>query len=394
MLRIMGPSPRIPRERTLPASLVGLHNPNMPDAPDRVQRAEIVRTRALIILATIGVIAALYFGAEFLIPIALAIVLNALLRPVVRLFERARIPTAVGATIVVLGLMALLAGIAWGVGQPMKRWINQAPENFAAAEGKLQRIRAPIQKVSTVVSKAENAVQGPTTGPTSQPTGAAPAPVQPPGAPLGMASGVLGTTTQVLGGLAEVLLLLFLLLASGGMFFQKLLHVLKRRDDKEIADDVVTEAEHVTLRYVVATAMINVGQATIIGLIMWWLGMPTPLLWAGFTFIFEFVPYLGAAAMIVLITATSIATFDNPGKILLPPLAYFVVTTLQNNLVSPIAYGKQLRLNPVAVLIGVMFWWYVWGVAGAFLAVPIIAMIKVFASKHEPLRPVCEFLSE
>jgi predicted PurR-regulated permease PerM len=366
----------------------------MPDAPDRVQHAEIVRTRALIILASLAVIATLYFGAEFLIPVAMAIVLNVLFRPVVRVFERARIPTTVAATIVVLGLMALLAAIAWGVGQPMKRWINQAPENFAAAEGKLQRLRAPIEKVSNVVSKAENAVQGPTTGPTSQPAGAAPAPVQPPGPPLGMASGVLGTTTQVLGGLAEVLLLLFLLLASGGMFFQKLLHVLKRRDDKEIADDVVTEAERVTLRYIVATAMINVGQATVIGLLMWWLGMPTPLLWAGFTFIFEFVPYLGAAAMIVLITATSIATFDSAGKILLPPLAYFVVTTLQNNLVSPIAYGKQLRLNPVAVLIGVMFWWYVWGVAGAFLAVPIIAMTKVFASKHERLRPVCEFLSE
>jgi predicted PurR-regulated permease PerM len=156
----------------------------------------------------------------------------------------------------------------------------------------------------------------------------------------------------------------------------------------------VSEAEHVTLRYVVATAMINVVQGTVIGLIMWWLGMPTPLLWAIFTFVFEFVPYLGAAAMIILIGATSIATFDSPGKILIPPLAYFIVTTLQNNLVSPIAYGKQLRLNPVAVLIGVLFWWYVWGVAGAFLAVPIIAMIKVFASKHERLRPVCEFLSE
>ncbi len=361
----------------------------MPQAPDH---SELVRTRCLVVLTTIAVIAACYFGAEFLIPIALAIVLNALLRPVVRAMERLKIPTTAAAAVVTLALTALLAAIVWGVSAPMKRWINAAPQNFAAAEGKIHRLRAPLEKVSNVVTKAENAVQGPTSGPTTQ--ASAPAPVQPPAPPLGMGSTVLGTTTQIVGGLAEVLLLLFLLLASGGMFFQKLMHVIRRRSDKEIADDVISEAEHVTLRYVVATAMINIGQATIIGLLMWWYGMPTPLLWAIFTFIFEFVPYLGAAAMIVLIGATAIATFDNPGKILLPPFTYFIVTTLQNNLVSPIAYGKQLRLNPVAVLIGVLFWWYVWGVAGAFLAVPLIAMAKMFASKHERLRPVCEFLSE
>jgi predicted PurR-regulated permease PerM len=380
-----------PRKRPLPHSAGRLHNPGMPDTPASFQTT---RTRALIVLATVAVVAALYIGAEFLIPIALAIVLNALFRPVVRAMERARIPTTVAAAIVVLGLMMALGAVAWGMAQPMKKWINAAPANLATAEGKLHRLRAPIEKVSNVVTKAESAVQGPTSGPTTQASAAAPAPVQPPGPPFELASSVLGTTTQVLGGLAEVLLLLFLLLASGGMFFQKLLHVLRHRRDQDKADDVVSEAEHVTLRYVVATAMINVAQATVIGLLMWWFGMPTPLLWAVFTFVFEFVPYLGAAAMIVLITATAIATFDSPGKILLPPLAYFVVTTLQNNLVSPIAYGKQLRLNPVAVLIGVMFWWYVWGVAGAFLAVPIVAMVKVFASKHEQLRPVCEFVSE
>lgn len=361
----------------------------MPDLPDH---SELVRTRCLVVLTTIAVIAAFYFGADFLVPIALAIVLNALLRPVVRTMERLKIPTTLAAAIVTLALTALLAGIVWGVSAPMKRWINEAPQNFAAAEGKIKRLRAPIEKVSNVVTKAETAVQGPTSGPTTQ--ASSPAPVQPPAPPLGMGSTVLGTTTQIVGGLAEVLLLLFLLLASGGMFFQKLMHLIRRRSDKEIADDVISEAEHVTLRYVLATAMINVGQSTVIGLLMWWYGMPTPLLWAMFTFIFEFVPYLGAAAMIILIGATAIATFDNPGKILLPPLTYFIVTTLQNNLVSPIAYGKQLRLNPVAVLIGVLFWWYVWGVAGAFLAVPLIAMTKVFASKHERLRPVCEFLSE
>ncbi|HTL31457.1 MAG TPA: AI-2E family transporter [Tepidisphaeraceae bacterium] len=364
--------------------------------------------RGIATLATLAVVAALYFGAEFLIPIALAIILNALLRPVVRSMERARIPTPLAASIVVLVLTAVLFGIGYGLASPVKKWITAAPEYFSTAEAKLRKLRAPLDRFTTVVDRAEKAVKAPTSMPTSEaasqpadaqdPPRAAqpppPAPLPPPVPNTGFASQVVGTTTQVIGGLAEVLLLLFLLLASGGMFWHKLAHTLRRQSDKQLADEVVSQAEYLTLRYVTATATINVCQASMVGLFMWWFGMPAPLLWAIFTFVFEWVPYLGAAAMIVLLAATSLATFDSFGRIVLPPLTYFIVTTLQNNLVSPYAYGRQLRLNPVAVLIGVLFWWYVWGVAGAFLAVPIMAVIKVFAGRQQNLRAICEFLSE
>jgi predicted PurR-regulated permease PerM len=127
---------------------------------------------------------------------------------------------------------------------------------------------------------------------------------------------------------------------------------------------------------------------------MWWIGMPSPLLWALFTFLAEFVPYLGAALVIALLSITALATFDSIGHVLLVPASYLIVSTLQNNLVSPIAYGNRLRLNPVAVLIGVIFWWFIWGILGAFLAVPILAMIKVFCDHQPNLKSIGEFLGE
>jgi predicted PurR-regulated permease PerM len=108
----------------------------------------------------------------------------------------------------------------------------------------------------------------------------------------------------------------------------------------------------------------------------------------------EFIPYLGAAGMLILLTAVGLATFPDALHVLLPPGAYLLISTLQNNLVSPLAYGRKLRLNPVAVLVGVMVFWTLWGVAGAFLSVPIVATAKVLGDRLDGLAAVGEFLGD
>jgi predicted PurR-regulated permease PerM len=147
-------------------------------------------------------------------------------------------------------------------------------------------------------------------------------------------------------------------------------------------------------RYLVATLMINVGQGIVVGLALWGLGLASPWLWGGLTVLLEFIPYLGAAGMMILLTATAFSQFDALGHILLIPGTYLVIGALQNNLVSPLVYGQRLKLNPVAVLVGVLFWWLLWGVAGAFLAVPFFAALKILADHVESLTPIATFLGE
>src|SRR5204863_2086640 len=113
-----------------------------------------------------------------------------------------------------------------------------------------------------------------------------------------------------------------------------------------------------------------------------------------FTFVLEFIPYLGAALIIIMFTLAALAAFDNIVHILAAPGAYLLITTIQNNIISPFAYGNKLKLNPVAVLIGVMIWWFLWGIPGAFLAVPIIATIKIIADRTQGLNALGEFLGE
>jgi predicted PurR-regulated permease PerM len=338
---------------------------------------------ALIILATLATICALYFGREFLVPIALSVLFTGLLRPLVRWLETLRIPTAAGATVVLVVFLSAVGLGANALADPVRGWIAKAPQTLNEAETRLRKLRRPLQQITSAAERVESGGQpqggrsssGPLSGP-------------------GIAARVFGTTTSLVGGIVEVLLFTFLLLASGDLFMQKLVKVLPFRGDKVTAVRIASEVEAAVSRYMGATALINLVQGVVVIFAMLLLHMPSPVLWGVLTFFLEFIPYLGAAFMLIALGVVGLGALDSVGHALLAPGAYLLITTLQNNLVSPITYGHRLKLNPVAVLIAVLFWWYLWGVPGAFLSVPIIAAAKIMGDHIEGLESLGEFLAD
>jgi predicted PurR-regulated permease PerM len=125
---------------------------------------------------------------------------------------------------------------------------------------------------------------------------------------------------------------------------------------------------------------------------MWLLGMPNPLLWGALAALFECVPYLGATGMIGILALAGLTTFDDVGHALLVPATFFAINVIQANLISPLILGHRLTLNPVAILLGLIFWWWLWGVPGAFIAVPLMATFKILCDHIEVLAPIGEFL--
>jgi predicted PurR-regulated permease PerM len=176
--------------------------------------------------------------------------------------------------------------------------------------------------------------------------------------------------------------IVFLLLATGDLFSRKL-GALMPKPIKGTAEDAVDEAEAVMRRYLMVTVLLAGGQGVVIALIFMLLGLPSPILWGVLTLLLECIPYLGALIMVAAVTITAFATFEGIGQILLPPLAYITVSTIQNNLVSPFAYGSGLRLNALAVLLVVLAGWFLWGPAGAFVAVPLLAGAKILAERTD-----------
>lgn len=354
-------------------------------APAPPRRGERVRTAAALVVATAVAFAALYFGRDVFIPLGLALVFTALLRPVVRWLERAKIPTWLAATLVVLVAIAALAGAGMALAAPVQSWARQAPDEMQKAQQRLRKLVHVLDPVTEAVSGVTGDGGGSQRARSSGQGGSGPS---------GVAGKVFGLTTSLLTGLLEVLLLVWFLLASGDLFVRKLVHVLPLVSEKKRAVDVVHETEGVVSHYMLVSLIMYLIQGTIVGLVAWAVGLPTPALWGMMTVLLEFIPYLGAAFMMILITLVGLATFDSVGLALVTPGAYLTVSTIQNNLISPFAYGRRLRLNPVAVLLSVMVWYAMWGIAGAFLAVPIVATAKVMADRIPGLTALGEFLGE
>jgi predicted PurR-regulated permease PerM len=361
---------------------------NRPEAvvPDPPRRGEGVRTVALVLLAVVAVTAGLYYGRAVFVPVALSAVFTALLRPPVRWLERAKVPTALGATLVVLAALAVLAGAVYAFATPVQGFVKDAPRTIAAARAKLGAIAGEHGPLGSVL--------GPEPADSARRGGAQQGGKKEESGPPGVAQKVFGATTGVVSTFVEVLLLVWFLLASGTLFQRKLLKVLPLPWEKRAALDVLEQTEAVVSGYLFITLLINLGQGAAVAGAMWLIGMPTPLLWGMMTVIAEFVPFLGGAFMVLLLAAVGLAAKDSVGQALLAPGAYLLITTVQNNLVSPVAYGRRLRLNPVAVLIGVMIFWTLWGVPGAFLAVPVVATAKVLGDRLDGLAALGEFLGE
>jgi predicted PurR-regulated permease PerM len=187
---------------------------------------------------------------------------------------------------------------------------------------------------------------------------------------------LFGATQSVLTALLGIVILLYLLLATGDLFSLKLVRVLPQFSDKRKAVSIMKETETSISRYLVTIAMVNLGQGIVVGLVMYLVGMPNAALWGALAGAAEFIPYVGALTLVVILALAGLATFENVGHALLVPGAYLVVTLLQANVVTPMVLGRRLALNPVAIFIGLAFWLWIWGLPGAFIAVPLLATLK------------------
>ena len=348
-------------------------------ALDRVE----VRSIAITGLLVLAVLYTLYFARAFLLPIVIAVLLDFLLSPVVRALKRAKIPEPAGAALVVLLLLGAMGFAGYSLAGPAQEWVAKAPESLAKVQSRLHDLRKPMEQVTRTAEQVEEATEVAKGGPQE---------VVLRGPRL--SERLFGTTQSLLTGAIETLILLYFLLAAGDLFLQKLIKVLPLLRDKKKAVAIARETEASISTYLFTLAVVNVILGLVIGLVMTLIGMPNAWLWGALAGTAEFVPYVGATALLVTLTMAGLTTFDSLGHALLVPGAYLTVNLIQSQFVSPLILGRRLTLNPVAILVGLVFWWWLWGVGGAFIAVPLLATFKIFCDHIESLAPIGEFLGE
>jgi predicted PurR-regulated permease PerM len=372
-------APGIPAEAAAPSAQGDQPDIRKLDAALR-DRME-VRSLALTGLLVLAVLYTLYFARAFLFPIILAVLLDFLLSPIIRALKRVRIPEPVGAALVLVLGLGLLVGLVYSLAEPARAWISRAPASIHRIESQLRDIRGPVEQVSRTAEQVEAATHGSQAGP-------AEVVVRGPR----ISERLFGTTQSLLTGALETIILLYFLLAVGDLFLQKLIRVLPLLQDKKKAVTIARETEAQISTYLFTAALVNIGIGIAVALLMTALGMPNPMLWGVLAALAEFIPYVGATALLATLTLAGLANFPDTGHALLVPASYLAVNFIQSNFITPVILGRRLTLNPVAILVGLVFWWWLWGVGGAFIAVPLLVTFKIFCDHIEALAPIGEFL--
>ncbi|MBE7201962.1 MAG: AI-2E family transporter, partial [Parafilimonas terrae] len=376
--------------------------PLIPPRPTRVAAAETPRAAmASPVVVGATIIAALYFGRDIFIPIAIALLLSFVLTPLVNRLRRLRLPRLVAVGIGVLLTVGIVAALATLIGIQAADLASDVPRYRTTIERKVEGLRdSPVGHVTAYVANIGRALHGgakeagdaETPKPAPQPR---PEQAQ---SPKPVLVEVAASQPGSLEMLSTVLTPVMHPLATVGIVFVVLLFVLMQRED--LRDRMIRLAGSSDLhrttvamddaarrlsRYFVVQLALNAVFGIVIGIGLYLIGVPNPVLWAIFSALMRFVPYLGAVLSAILPMALAAAVDPSWNMMIAVAILFIVLEPLTGQVFEPIFYGQSTGLSPFAVLVSALFWTWLWGPVGLLLSTPLTVCLVVLGRYVEHL---------
>lgn len=362
-------------------------NQSEPDHPVDTDRRYLrhIRTATIGIFILAGV-AALYFARDFMLPVVFAFLIAITLRPFVRNLSRRGIPAWATTTgIVVIGTILLMLAV-YAFSGAIIDWVSNASEIQRTFLQKISQLRSSFESLINLTETLQEATD-PAEDPDVQEVV-----VKQPIFPT-ILTFVAAYPVNLFIVISGALVIAVFLMASGDLFYDKLIRVLPTLSDKKNALRIVLDVEREVSAYLVALTAINAGLAIAVGVGFWLIGMPTPHLWALLAFILNFIPYLGPIAGMMLSGMIAVVSFDDIAHALLAPVLYMVLIGLETQIITPQVLSRRMQINAVMILLALAFWAWLWGIAGIVVAVPILVTFRVLCSHIESLSALGEFLA-
>jgi predicted PurR-regulated permease PerM len=332
-------------------------------------------------LFLLALLAALYVASPIVLPVVLAIVLKLLLQPLVRLTDRAGLPRALGALLAILLLVMTLAGVISGVAGPAASWAGKLPDALPQIQQKLAVLARPISSLEWMMGQLQS-IGGVGVGvPQAPPTGG-----------INVMGVLFSGTTTVAAGLFTTLVVLFFLLVSGETFLRRFVEILPSFAEKRQAVELTLDIERNISAYLITVTLINCVVGLLTFAVMWVTGVANPLLWGVIAFAVNFVPILGPMVAMAVFLLAGVLSLGVTWWALLPVGLYFLIHVVEGEIVTPMLMARRFTINPVAIILALLFWYWMWGVPGAILAVPMLAIIKIVCDDIRPLRAFGHFL--
>ena len=350
--------------------------------------------------AVIGIFIILLVGAisvarDFLMPVVSALVLFLVFMPMMRRARRIGIPRPLASAGIVISMVLVLSVIVVSLRGPAVQIIDNFPEISHQVGRKLGDVLDQFKQLDKAVGEAMQTDDTP-----AAPAPAPAAPQQEPAQPFSLTDlggsnvvSVFMTAPTILAQILFTAVLLYFLLASGDMFYLKIIQSFASMRDKRNAYRVLRRIEAGLGDYFGAITLINAVLGVAVGIAMWLLGMPVPVMFAVLTFVLNFIPFVGAILGVGIVAAVSLLWFEGFAQPALVVAAFLVLTGIEGQVITPLMVSRKMQMNTAVLFVAVAFWAWLWSVMGMLVAVPLMVAIRVIAEHVPGLAMVANFLS-
>jgi predicted PurR-regulated permease PerM len=329
---------------------------------------------AMLFIAAVLLGIVLYQTSAVMVPVVAAIVIGSTIGPYADHAERYGIPPFLIYVVMTLVLALIPYLLIISLSTPVSTWIARAPEVGALLEGRLKFLDRPM----SAWREMRETIQG-----------------------LGGSSGPnieVATTTSVDTLVASAMSFLtpaigqFLVFFGALIFFLSGRRQLKQRLTLSFPDrksrlrtlKAISEIETSLTTYLTSMALINLVVGTATAATVFLLGIKNPFMWGLAAFICNFIPYVGPLILALVFALVGLLTFENLLQAMLLPMIYLLIVFVETQFATPAVMSRRLEMNSFLVFVGVVFWSWMWGLAGAFLALPLLIMGNAVLRQMQP----------
>lgn len=331
-------------------------------------------------LFALGILYTLYLAHQIVLPIVLAILTSLLLFPLVKkAYEKAGIPRVLSSLVLVLLVLAGLAGIGIAVATPAVEWAQKAPQGISRLLVGESEILNQIDKVSESAKKVEESVGDLSDSQESTSTVVLQTD--------SWRNQLLAKARNGAAGLALTLALTYFLLVGGDRIIQNFVRQLPRGQRRNVLH-IARDSQHQIAQFLGVLSLSNLLIGIITGLICWGVGLPDPAVWGLVAGLARFIPYLGVILTITLLAVVSATSLDTLWMMAIAPAGYLALTSTVGFFIEPWIHGFRMAINPVIIFVSIFFWGWLWGPVGVLLAVPLMTVIQVVLKQIPRLRPI------
>jgi len=344
--------------------------PDIEPEPPRLPRPH--ASGALVVLATLAVVYALWAAQDVVLPVLLAMFFALVGNPIIRGLQRLRVPRIIGAVLVLVGGIVGTAALANQLIEPAGEWIREVPREMRQLTPKLRELVKPMREANRAAENIARAAGGESSKPVQVVRTELNEPFKP-----------LTTTPKLIASVLAVVLLTFFFMVYGGRLQRNAIALLPDHHQQRLTIDILQTVEHEISRYVLTISLINALFGLALATSLYFLDVPLPeaLLWGTMAFLLNFAPYIGPLIGMLIMLLMGFVAFDEVWRALTPAGIYLLLHTLEGQLITPIVLGRRMSLSPLMLMLALLAFGAMWGIVGLLLAVPLLVCVKLVLAR-------------